>query len=122
MRRRGCDDVESEIRTEKAEALGRAGERLERRLRQLEAFRQELFGLVLTWRRTVRDGEALFPAEIDQKLAEDARLREQAKALRHSLIIQREAIGLCRHADVHRQYPLPGPVSPPNATHQTGEG
>jgi hypothetical protein len=121
MRKRGFNDVESEIRKEKAEALGRVGERLERGLQELEAFRRELLGLVLASRQTVHDGEERFPAEIDQKLAEYARLREQAKALRHSLIIQREAVGLSRHEDVDRQYPLPGPLTPPSATHHSGE-
>lgn len=121
MRKRGFNDVESEIRKEKAEALGRVGERLERGLQELEAFRRELLGLVLASRQTVRDGEERFPAEIDQKLAEYARLREQAKALRHSLIIQREAVGLSRHEDVDRQYPLPGPLMPPSATRHPGE-
>jgi hypothetical protein len=121
MTRRGFEAVESEIRKEKAEALGRAGERLERGLQELEAFRQELLGLVAATRQCVHDGEERFPAEIDQKLAEYAGLREQAKALRHSLIIQREALGLSRHEDVDRQYPLPGPLTPPGATHHTGE-
>jgi uncharacterized protein (DUF3084 family) len=121
MKKRGFDDVESEIRKEKAEVLGRVGERLEQALQELEAFRQQLLGLVLATRQTVRDREERFPVEIDKKLAEYARLREQAKALRHSLIIQREAVGLSRHEDVDRQYPLPGPLSPPSATHHAGE-
>jgi hypothetical protein len=57
MTRRGFEAVESEIRKEKAEALGRAGERLEQALQELEAFRQELLGLVAATRQCVHDGE-----------------------------------------------------------------
>jgi hypothetical protein len=44
MKKPSFETVETEIRKEKAEALGRAGERLERALQELEAFRQECLG------------------------------------------------------------------------------
>ena len=45
------------MRKEKAEALGRAGERVEQALQEREAFRQELLGLVAATRQCVHDGE-----------------------------------------------------------------
>ena len=113
--------VELEIRKEKAEALGRAGERLEQTLQRLDAFRQEFYRLLKTVRISVRDGEEWCSNEVEQKLAEYARLYEQAKALRHSLIIQREAVGLWRHEDVERQYPLPSPLTLPTPIRPGGD-
>ena len=112
--------VESEIRKEKAEALGRAGELLERALRELQAMRQEILGLLVIAERSFRDGEARGPAEVEQKFSEYARLREHAAALRQALIIQREAVGPWRHENVDRQYPLPGPLPLPMVTPSNG--
>jgi hypothetical protein len=120
MKRIDLATVESEIRKEKAEALGRAGERLERALRELQAMRQESLALLTVAHRSVRDGEAQFPAEVEQMLAEYARLCEHTTALRQALIIQREAVGLWRHEDVDRQYPLPGPLPLPMVTPDNG--
>ena len=57
MKEFGFENVESEIRKEKAEALGRAGERLERALQELEAFRQEFLGLLAAAQESVHGGE-----------------------------------------------------------------
>ena len=121
MKRPAFEQVESEIRKEKAETLGRAGERLEQALQEIEGMRRDILCLA---------GKPLDPSiedkdrqrlELAEKLAEHARLCEQAKRLRHTLIIQREAVGLWRHEDVGRQYPLPGPLSLPIGCH-AGEG
>ncbi len=108
MRKFGFETIESEIRKEKAEALGSAGQHLERSLRELEMVRQECFGLLRAERQ-------FSLAEYERKVTDYGRLREQAQALRHALIIQREALGLSRHEDVDRQYPLPDPL--PFMTH-----
>lgn len=122
MRRKpNFETVESEIRTEKAEALGRAGERLEDSIQKLQTLRQELLDLVAEARQSFCGGQERVPVEAEQRLREYMRLREQAKALRHSLIIQREAVGLLRHEDVDRQYPLPGPLLPLNAARHPGD-
>jgi hypothetical protein len=113
MKKPDWKTIESEIRQEKAEALGRAGERLEQALREVEAFRQEFLGSVHAAQASDLDGQEGVRARIERKLAEHARLCEQARALRHSLIIQREAVGLWKHEDVDRQYPLPGPLALP---------
>jgi uncharacterized protein (DUF3084 family) len=115
MRKFGLETIESEIRKEKAEALGRAGQHLERSLRELEMVRQECFGLLRAERQFVRDGKTCSLTEYERKVTDYGQLREQAQALRHALIIQREALGLSRHEDVDRQYPLPGPL--PFMTH-----
>lgn len=85
--------VEVEILKEKAGALGRVGERLDGSLARLadlasriaEADPDDRAGLVGEYR------------------AERARARQ----LRYYLVVQREAMGLRRHADVDRVYPLP---------------
>jgi hypothetical protein len=113
MIKRTFEQVESEIRKEKAEALGRVGERLERTLLEIEAFRREILSLAETVPHgTVGDGDRT-TGEIDKRLGEHARLCEEAGQLRFSLIIQREALGLWRHEDVDRQYPMPVRLSIP---------
>ncbi len=113
---RAFETVESEIRGEKAEALGRAGERLERALQELLAFRQEFIGLLAPAPESVADGKGQSAAEFERKAAEYTRLCDQSRAFRHALIIQREAVGLWGHEDVDRQYPLPGPLPLPTMT------
>lgn len=115
MKKPGLDAVESEIRKEKAETLGRAGERLERALQELETLRGDFFRLAANGSSASPEAQAASAVTIERKLAEYARLREQARQLRHALIIQREAAGLWRHEDVDRQYPLPGPLPVPGA-------
>ena len=123
MKKPAVEQVESEIRKEKAETLGRAGERLERALLEIEGMRRDLLCLCLA-------GKPLDPSvedkdgrrrEMAEKLAEHARLCEEAKRLRYTLIIQREAVGLWRHEDVDRQYPMPRPLALPIGCHG-GEG
>jgi hypothetical protein len=94
--------VETEIQQEKAEALGKAGERLERALQDLETFRRDLMDLARSTPASVLANPERIPAEMGERLAQYARLREEAKQLRHCLIIQREAVGLWRHDDVDR--------------------
>jgi hypothetical protein len=121
MKKHAFEQVESEIRREKAETLGRAGERLEQTLREIEVFRQQLLGLAGKRLDPSFEDRDRLAREIAQKLAEHARLCEQARRLRYTLIIQREAVGLRRHEDVDRQYPMPRPLSLPIACHG-GEG
>ncbi len=120
MKRHHFETVESEIRKEKAEALGKAGERLERAIQDLEAFRQQLRNLVGAGAAPVPDGWDRCPADLEQKLTEYARPDEQARQLRHALIIQREAVGPWKHDDVDRQYPLPEPLTLPKTTRLKG--
>lgn len=96
MSRRGSRaelPVEVEILKEKASALGRVGERLDGSLARLADLAA----------RIAEAGPDARAALVDEYRAERARARE----LRYYLVVQREAMGLRRHADVDRAYPLP---------------
>jgi hypothetical protein len=87
--------TESEIRAEKAAALARIAGTLEALLAELQRRGEDLA-------RLSGDGRA--------RAVEDyAALREQARRYRWYLIVQREALGLFRHDEVDRHYPMPGP-------------
>ncbi len=109
----GLTKVQAEIEKEKAEALGRAGERLDGAIRALRLIRDEVEALE-SGRATPADpvgaGEA-----VGRRRAEYAALRQQARQYRHYLIVQREAVGFRKHGDVDRLYPVPGPLGAPKA-------
>jgi len=113
MKNKDFEQVEAEIRKEKAETLGRAGERLGQILLVIEALRQEILSQTEKRLETSLGGWDQIASDMRKKLAEHARLCDQAKHLRHTLIIQREAVGLWSHEDVDRQYPMPSPLSLP---------
>jgi hypothetical protein len=88
--------IEAEIIAEKAQALGRAGERLEETLRAVAAIVERVH-------RAPTDGAR-------ERLAREyERARAHALRARTALLIQREAIGLRRHAAVDQQFPEPPP-------------
>jgi hypothetical protein len=94
--------TEAEIRRAKAETLGRVGERLDAALAELAERDRRLDGLLA----------ALGPGQRpDPRLAQEIdarnRLRSEAMGLVQQLVIQREALGLVRHATVHERYPVP---------------
>jgi hypothetical protein len=111
MRKHAYEQVESEIRKEKAEALGRTGERLERTLLEIGEIRRAIHALAGLVPHAAGMDDDRTAAEMEGKLAEHARLCEAARQLRLSLIIQREAVGLWRHEDVDRTYPPPPPLT-----------
>jgi len=84
--------VEDEIRAEKAAALGRAGERLEAALAELQAL-----------------AERLGPGSDSQLLEAYRTARARARTARLYLLIQREAVGLRSHRVVDQQFPEPPP-------------
>ena len=94
QREEALQRTEKEIIAEKAATLGRAGERLEAALRA-----------VAELRRTFED--AVDPAAREWALASYRQARSRALAARHTLIIQREAIGLRNHRIVDQQFPEP---------------
>lgn len=110
--KRSIESIEAEVRQEKAEALGRTGERLERTLAELAGLRIELLGssVAVSSSLAAADGEQHL-AILHEKTERYTRLREQALQIRHCLVIQREAVGLRRHEDVDRQYPVPPPLT-----------
>lgn len=86
--------TEKEILAEKAATLGRAGERLEAALALATSLRLAV--------ERAEDGPAR-----DLALAEYHRARARALDARHTLIIQREAIGLRNHRILDQQFPEP---------------
>ncbi|HYB74397.1 MAG TPA: hypothetical protein VED18_13570 [Candidatus Sulfotelmatobacter sp.] len=105
----GLARVQAEIEKEKAEALGRAGGRLEGAIRALRLIQTEIEALE-AGRATPAD--PVRPAEAAaRRRAEYAALRRQARVYHHYLIVQREALGFRKHGDVERLYPVPGPLA-----------
>jgi hypothetical protein len=105
--------VEREIRQTQAEALGRVGERLESLLASVAAMDRALDSA----RRAGSAGDTVADAWQVQVEARN-RLRDEALRVQQQLIIQREALGILRHAAVERCYPVPGrrPVPPAGDT------
>ena len=90
----GQERIDREILGEKAAALGRAGERLEQALAELNGVAAAL--------------EAASEPEARQRLAADYEAAcARATQARLSLLIQREAVGLRNHRMVDHQYPEP---------------
>jgi len=86
--------IQAEIAGEKAAALGRAGELLEAAMRE-----------VTVWAERVREA----PTGTERSELATAYEEARARALdaRLTLLIQREALGLRRHAVVDQQFPEP---------------
>ena len=93
-REEALQKTEKEILAEKAATLGRAGERLELALHRCAELREDL--------ERARDGVAREGA-----LSRYREARARALEARHTLIIQREAIGLRSHRVVDQQFPEP---------------
>jgi len=89
----GLRRVEEEIAREKAAALGRAGERLSRALEDIARIAARLPGTV--------------GAERERLLLEYDEAWVRAREARLALLIQREALGLRRHAVVDELFPEP---------------
>ena len=100
----GLRRVEQEIAGEKAAALGRAGERLDEVLAEAREAASKLL-------------EA-GPNEHAARAREYAAIRARALAARLALLIQREALGLRRHATVDQQFPEPPKLEDLIAKHQ----
>lgn len=91
--------IDAEIIREKAEALGRAGERLERALAETSDLARRL-------------DAAKDSADYRRLLAEYRAARTRAVEARMFLVIQREAIGLRQHRMVDQQFPEPPARTP----------
>lgn len=92
---RGVAALEREIASEIAYSLGRAAKKLEGAIARARATRDELEGVELD--------------EAAQRCLVTRYGEERAVAERHlrDLMIQREALGLRRHDELRRLYPLP---------------
>ena len=89
--------LEKELQTERAGALSRIGDTLDRLIAETEALAHALPSA----------GEAR-----ERVLAEYERVRQEAETYRWYLIVTREAIGLRRHEDVYELYRVPKRLYP----------
>ncbi len=111
--------VDREIRQAQAEALGRAGERLQGILDQLTSLDRRLDAR-LDAEAPRRGGQAPEKPLPDLEIVTRNRLRDEALRVRHQLIIQREALGFARHTPVEQCYPVPGRRRGPGAANGRG--
>ena len=108
IRTRRCDlqaptQVELDIMKEKAEALGRTGRRLDESLRRLR---------ILEERMGILEKEGTSVREVNALIREFNQVRKKALQYLHFLIIQREAIGFRRHANIKGMHKIPPPKRP----------
>ena len=87
--------LEREIASEIAYSLGRAAEKLEAALSQAQSTLAELEAA----HPDAESRPALIHRYNDERSVAERRLRD--------LLIQREALGFRRHAELHERYPLP---------------
>lgn len=98
--------IEAEIVREQAEALGRAGERLEEALNELESVRQAIALMEVRLRDSracPEEGSSLQKAH-SNLAGRLAVLHNRARLAHEYLLIQREAVGVRNHQDVERCY------------------
>lgn len=98
--------IEAEILREKAEALGRAGLRLEKALDDLENVREAIDGIELRLRRCggCPEETALLREAHSSLIARLGPLRNRASLAYQFLIIHREAVGVRNHLEMERCY------------------
>lgn len=111
MLKKELERIETEIRQEKAAALGRSGERLEQILARLTDLRKELLDLSAVAPACPENAKGERFGFLHAQVDKYKRLCEEERKIRHHLVIQREAVGLRRHEDVDRQYPEPSPLT-----------
>lgn len=104
----GLHAIEAEILREKAEALGRAGLRLEEALDALEKMRETIDGIKLRLRHCMGSTEemASLREAYSTLTVHVTILRERAYQAYQFLIIHREAVGLRNHLEVERHYKI----------------
>lgn len=97
--------TEAEIKKEKAEALGRSGDRLGEALKALLVLEQELEAKI----KSALDQGITTSArqEINRDIENFNKKREEVLRLRYYLIVHREALGLRKHTEVDRLFPIP---------------
>ena len=92
--------AELDIMKEKAEALGRTGRRLDESLRSIKTLEQRI---------TMLKREGRGAREVNTIIREFNQMRRRALQYLHYLIIQREALGFRRHANITGMYQIPPP-------------
>ena len=97
--------IEAEILQEKAEALGRAGQRLEEALAAMEQVREAIERIEFHLRQCSDPAETASLREAHSHLtARYGVLRDRAHQAHQFLIIHREAVGARNHLEVERCY------------------
>ncbi len=89
--------IEVQIRQEKASALRRVGDKLEKLIAELTTLEREL--------------HTLSGARRAERAARYQQVRAEAEHERWCLVVQREAMGLWNHAEVDLMYRIPPLVS-----------
>jgi hypothetical protein len=118
-----AEKTELEILLERAEVLGRAGDRLSQALKNLECLDQvirkkldagvsesemtEKKFLGSSKRPVDRSQQRELLREINNEIRRYNEAREFAKLRLYYLIVTREAVGFRRHKSVDEQYPIP---------------
>jgi DNA repair ATPase RecN len=100
--RGGLEGLQQEILGEMAASLGRAESKIDEALLRCELLGRELEKLES--RRA--SGEAV-ERELSAALAAFEAERAQAERRLWELMVQREALGICRHEILQTQYPIP---------------
>ena len=95
-------ELEKEILQEMAAALGRAEDKVNLALLELELIGREIDRLLASG-----PGEA-----VNERIAAYNRQRERARRFLWELTIHREALGLTRHQILEEFYPIPPPRKP----------
>ncbi|RLB05473.1 MAG: hypothetical protein DRG50_07160, partial [Deltaproteobacteria bacterium] len=95
--------AELDIMREKAEALGRTGQRLDECLRKLMALEERIKAVEVETRGV---------KELNALIGEFNNVREKAITYLHYLIIHREAIGFRRHPILEKMYRIPAKKKP----------
>jgi hypothetical protein len=85
--------IEVELQREKASALRRVGLRLDQLIAELAELEAKIASAT--------------GAERAKRVERHAALRREAEDQRWKMIVQREAMGLSRHEEVDRHYPVP---------------
>ena len=97
--------IEAEILREKAEALGRAGQRLEEALDAMEQAGEAIDAVEVRLQQCSDASETAQLREAQSILtARNRLLRDRAREAYQFLIIHREAVGARNHLDVERCY------------------
>lgn len=99
------EKIETEIKKEKAEALGRSGDRLGEALKALLILGEEIDIRIKA--DSARGLTEEIRAQINQKIEIFNKKREEVLKFRYYLIVHREALGLRKHTEVDRLFPIP---------------
>ena len=106
MLKNGFEKTQEEIFKERAEALGRAGERLFAVLKELKEIEKNIDSKSESVQSNNDEVKAAI-REINREIDKYNRIREYAKLRYYYLIVIREAVGFRRHKHVEEIYRVP---------------